>query len=984
MSAALLSLVQNAALLLALAAVYDLATSQQPLGGRPLRQVLVGLLTGGVGVAIMLAPVVVEPGLVFDSRSVLLAISGAFLGPLPTVIAMLVTAAFRWSQGGLATGVGVGVIVSSGLIGGLWGRVRRRSLDAGRLADLYALGVIVHVVMLAWMLLLPWTSAQRVFASVGAAVLLVHPAATAALGLLLSRRLRRERDAEVLVESESRHRALFENDHVPMLIVDPEDGAIVDANPAAVAFYGWPRERLRAMHVTEINTLSPAEVQTEMARAQAEARNHFEFRHRRADGSVREVEVASGPIIFGRRTLLYSIVKDVTERRLADERLRDTLDQFERAQAVAHLGSWVWHIRENRVEWSPQMFAIFGVDRAAFDGDLAGVIARAIHPDDRAAVERANRRVLEERRPTPMEYRVVRPDGSVRTVRGEAGDLVVGPDGSPERLSGVVLDVTDFRASEEALRRSVAELERTSAALLSVVEDHQRAEAALRQSEQDYRLLFDANPNPMWIYDLETLGFLEVNHAAVQHYGYSRQEFLAMTIERIRPAEEWPRLRAHLRQAPGTIQASGPWVHQRKDGSCLQVEVRSHSLTWRCRQTRLVLAHDVTEREAARRALEESEARLRRAIVESPVPILLHAEDGTVVQLSQAWCHITGYSRDELRTVSEWTRRAYGTDAPRVEAGIRTLFDLDARVTEGEFPIRTRSGELRIWEFSSSPVGRLPDGRRLVISMATDRTARRAAEDEVRRLNAELEERVRARTAELEAANAELEAFSYSVSHDLRAPLRGINGFARILEEEQAPRLDAEGRRILGVVRSEAVRMGTLIDDLLRFSRLGRQPIHRLPFDTRALVEAVVAECRARHLGTDVAVDLGDLPAASGDPALLRQVWVNLLDNAFKYTGREPSPRIAIRGTVEAGTVHYSVADNGIGFDMAHASRLFGVFQRLHPHEEFEGTGVGLALVRRIVGRHGGRTWAEAAPRHGATFHFTLPLNPAPGTEALT
>ncbi len=831
------------------------------------------------------------------------------------------------------------------------------------------------------MLVLPWSSARRVFAAVGLPVLLVHPAATAALGLLLSRRLRRERDAEELALSEGRYRALFENNHVPMLIVDPQDGALVDANPAAVTFYGWPRERLRAMRITEINTLGPAELQAEMARAQAEARNHFEFRHRRADGSVREVEVASGPIVFGHRRLLYSIVKDVTERRLADERLRDTLAQFERAQAVAHLGSWVWHLRDNRVEWSPQMFAIFGIDRAAFDGDLAGVIARAIHPDDRAAIERAHRRVLEERRPTPLEYRVVWPDGSVRTVRGEAGDLVLDRDGSPERLSGVVLDVTEFKASEEALRRSLAELQRTSEALLSVVEDHQRTEATLRQSEQDYRLLFEANPHPMWIFDRDTLRFLEVNRVAVERYGYSRDEFLGMTIEQIRPPEERPRLRARLAGIPVAAQASGPWLHQRKDGSVLQVEVSSHALAWRDRPARLVLAHDITARETARRALEESEARLQRAIVEAPFPILLHAEDGTVVQLSQAWCDITGYRREELRTVSEWTRRAYGGDAPRVEAGIRALFDLDKRAAEGEFPIRTRSGGIRVWEFSSSPVGRLPDGRRLVISMATDVTERRAAEDEVRRLNAELEERVRARTAELEAANAELEAFSYSVSHDLRAPLRGINGFARILEDEQADRLDGEGRRLLGVVRGEAVRMGALIDDLLRFSRLGRQPIRHLDFDTRALVEEVVAECRARHRDRAVTVILGDLPAAPGDPALLRQAWLNLLDNAFKYTVRQAAARIEVRGTVERGTVRYSVADNGIGFDMAHATRLFGVFQRLHLHEPIEGTGVGLALVRRIVGRHGGRAWAEAKPDAGATFHFTLPLDPARGAE---
>ena len=241
---------------------------------------------------------------------------------------------------------------------------------------------------------------------------------------------------------------------------------------------------------------------------------------------------------------------------------------------------------------------------------------------------------------------------------------------------------------------------------------------------------------------------------------------------------------------------------------------------------------------------------------------------------------------------------------------------------------------------------------------------------QVRGQAVELEARVRERTAALEAANKELEAFSYSVSHDLRAPLRGIEGYSRILEEDYAAALDDEGRRVIGVIRAETRGMGRLIDDLLAFSRLGRQPMAREALDMRALAQAVVGELRGDS-PADVAI--GELPPAQADPRLMRQVWVNLVSNALKYSGKREAPRIRIDGKEEAGACVYSVRDNGAGFDMRYADKLFGVFQRLHREDEFPGTGVGLAIVQRVVARHGGRVWAEGAPGEGACFQFTLP-----------
>jgi signal transduction histidine kinase len=235
---------------------------------------------------------------------------------------------------------------------------------------------------------------------------------------------------------------------------------------------------------------------------------------------------------------------------------------------------------------------------------------------------------------------------------------------------------------------------------------------------------------------------------------------------------------------------------------------------------------------------------------------------------------------------------------------------------------------------------------------------------------AELEATVRKRTEALEVANTELESFSYSVSHDLRAPLRAVDGYARMLEEDYAARLDDEGRRLLSVVRQSSQRMGRLIDDLLAFARLGKQEPSKQLVDMAELATEVVNELRD---GSSASVQLAELPRARADRALMRQVWLNLVGNALKYSAKRNDARIEIGGRREAGHNLYWIRDNGAGFDMRYADKLFGVFQRLHRSDEFDGTGVGLAIVQRVVVRHGGRVWAEGKPGDGACFHFSLP-----------
>jgi signal transduction histidine kinase len=241
-----------------------------------------------------------------------------------------------------------------------------------------------------------------------------------------------------------------------------------------------------------------------------------------------------------------------------------------------------------------------------------------------------------------------------------------------------------------------------------------------------------------------------------------------------------------------------------------------------------------------------------------------------------------------------------------------------------------------------------------------------------------LERRVAERTHALETANRELEAFAYSVSHDLRSPLRAIDGFSQILEEDHAAILDDEGRRTVGAIRRNARRMTQLVDDLLRLARTGYQPLDPIvAVPMHAIAEAVAGGLRAEHASRTLEFRIGDLPNALGNSELLRQVWVHLLDNAIKYSCDQPIAVIEVDAERDHGETRYLVKDNGVGFDPRHRDKLFGVFQRLHPSPRFEGSGVGLAIVYRIVSKHGGRVWAEGRPGEGATFGFALPSRPA-------
>ncbi len=416
-------------------------------------------------------------------------------------------------------------------------------------------------------------------------------------------------------------------------------------------------------------------------------------------------------------------------------------------------------------------------------------------------------------------------------------------------------------------------------------------------------------------------------------------------------------------------------------------------------------------------ALAESEAKLSEIIKGNSIATFVVDKNHTVTHWNDACESLTGRSRGEMVGTRKQWQAFYSAKRPVMadlvldkasEKGVaryysgmykRSAVVADAYEVEGFFPAMGEDGK---WLFFTAAPLKNAQGETIgAIETLQDITDRKRAEEELRKhrehleelvaertaelnaineeLNAEVGDRTGAevtlkkRSAELEAANKELEAFSYSVSHDLRAPLRAIDGFSRVMLDDHSDKLDEEGRRVLDTIRASAEDMGHLIDDLLSFSRLGRHEVKLLTIDMAGLVQETFRQLKSVIPERQVELTLDTIPGCRGDRAMLREVLHNLLANAIKFTRLRESAVIEVGARAERDQNVYYVRDNGVGFDMQYAQKLFGVFQRLHSAAEFEGTGVGLAIVQRVIHRHGGRVWARARVDKGATFYFTLP-----------
>ncbi len=731
------------------------------------------------------------------------------------------------------------------------------------------------------------------------------------------------------------------------------DHTVIQANEALCQLWGRTPDQVIGHPAREYaNWLSEEERAAflQQVEARGECLNH-EALLGLTDGRRVVFNISSRRITFGGEACLLTVMRDVTARRQAEEaaaRLAAIVESSDDAIISKDLSGIV-------LSWNAGAEKIFGFPA----GEMVGQPITRLIPPDRQHEEAT---ILDR----------IRVGDSVRhfdTVR-------LRRDGTPVDVSVTVSAIRDARGRIIGASKVARD-----------ITERRRAEAALREREEQFRLYAEHSPAAIAMLDCD-MRYRVVSRRWMEVYRLGTQSLVGRSHYEVFPGLPARWIEIHRRCLAGAVEKCDEDMFVRPDGSVdwLRWEVRPwHGVDGRIGGI-VIFSEDITARKLAEVAAQTNRTKLEAALASMTDAIFISDADGRFIEFNEAFATFHKFrNKDECaKTLAEYPEflevyLADGRLAPLEQWAVPRA--LRGETGESiEYTLRRKdTGATWVGSYSFAPIRDQAGAVVGSVVVGRDVTERKQAEAELKRLHTQLQEhaeqleqRVVERTRLLEETNQELEAFSYSVSHDLRAPLRAVDGFSLAVLEDFGPLLPAEGHRQLQTIRASAQRMGALIDDLLRFARISRQELSRRMIDPGELVRAVLAELGAPWPDRRVEVRLGDLATCFGDLALVRQVWTNLLSNALKYTGRRPEAVIEIGCLPVNGVGVYFVRDNGTGFDPRYAGKLFGVFQRFHRAEDYEGTGVGLAIVQRIVHRHGGRVWAEAAVDRGATFFFTL------------
>lgn len=772
----------------------------------------------------------------------------------------------------------------------------------------------------------------------------------------------RKRTEKALLESQARFETLFRSSPTPAAILR-ETGGHLECNDAYCAYMGFSREQIIGHYCEDFGVTRNVEERRRAVAAFAAAG--------RLDGYAMTVYNAAGE---GRSVLLYAehtswldgsavLVQmvDISERIAAEHALKD-LNRTLEARVAERTASLVESEARLRNVLDALPHLIYVKDRedryllanrasAEFLGQSSEtVVGRtfadfARNPGDAAQMADNDARV---RAAGGMVVLPAQPitdaAGSTRVFSATCVPMHFSAD-HPDALLGILVDVTERRAIEQALRETREYLE----------------------------TLIDLMPDALIVHDSGVVRYANREAARMAAAIDDRPLIGSNLLDRFEPE-----VRAAIAERFDQLYRIGGATSARElrvllpHGNSLDLESSSALINERGTPRILTVFREITERKLQEKKVVESERRLRQVI--DLVPHHVFAKDARnrylFANVACARAHglsteeIVGKNAAEIGMLPEEVELVHAVDARVRETG--------ERVEVPHQRVRGLDGIERIFWNIRMPMNYSTDAPDAVLAVATDVTALKTAQAEVENLNVDLEARVAERTAELMAANAELEAFSYSISHDLRAPVRAVTGFTQHVIGSHGPDLPADVSKLLDRVLASGTRMGVMIDGLLELARVARSTVRRAPVDLAALARDIWGEVAAAEPQRDVSFVAPQGCAAGCDPVLIRNVLQNLLGNAFKYTRRTPAARVEFGVFDEGAGCVYFVRDNGVGFDMAYTDRLFGMFQRLHSAVEFEGTGVGLATVKRIVERHGGRIWAESRPGAGACIRFTL------------
>lgn len=732
------------------------------------------------------------------------------------------------------------------------------------------------------------------------------------------------------------------------------------------SFYDWYWEQDAQLCFTELMTSpqNPSPMRTGEAIGktrwaladampeQGDWHEHIELleRHAPYDGFVYRRRTSSGPRWFsvtgrptfdsaGRFTGYRGVTRDVTQERqtrqalvASEERYRNT---FERAP-VGIVSTDV----SGRWERVNQTFArMLGHDA----DDLVGKSdADFTHPDDVDEDISLFADLREERSAIyEHEKRFIRANGAIVWAR---------------------VTVNALRHANGAFSHSIA--------IVQDISEHVAAERERKAIEHRYRQLVDVSPDGIVVH--RNARILFANPAGVKIFGVTHMDaLLNQPLKLYVDNEGAQRMGVNASAKPGTTVARQQFRVRRVDDHIADVECTGVVVEFSDGPAVLCLIRDISESVAAEKALHESRTRYRE-VVESVNEVIFQADmSGRFLFLNPSWTRVSGHDVNES-VGQHMADFLHPDDRADAREAIKQLLRGERQQSECELRIRTTDGEVRWLEVHTRVMTSAAGEPLGVMGSMDDITTRKVAELTLKNVNIDLESRVRARTAELEASNRELEAFSYSVSHDLRAPLRAIDGFSMILQEDLADALDGVARTHLQRIRAATARMAQLIDDLIELARLSRQALRRENLDLSLMVTTILDDIHQENPGRALEAEIAPGLTVNADRALMRIALENLLRNAWKFSADEPVSRIGFYAIRESDNMMFCVADNGIGFDMAYADKLFMPFYRLHASSDFAGSGIGLATVARIIQRHGGSIDADAAPGEGARFYFSI------------